>query len=72
MSHSDHWQSLVRRRPVRLALASILILAAVWTFVPYLAYRVAPSAFVNAELVRVAAPIAGRLTLGSSQQGRPY
>jgi multidrug resistance efflux pump len=69
MSHSDHWQSLVRKRPVRLALAFILMLAAAWTFLPYLAYRVAASAFVNSELVRVAAPISGRLTQDLPNKG---
>src|SRR5687768_15678583 len=69
MTQSDHWQSLVRRRPVRLALACVLILVAAWTFFPYLTHRVAPSAFVNAELVRVAAPIAGRLTLDLPNKG---
>lgn len=62
MSQSDHLQRFVRSRPIRLALALFLIAAGAWAFFPYVAYRVAPSAFVNAELVRVAAPISGRLT----------
>jgi hypothetical protein len=62
VSLSDHLQRFVRSRPVRLALAFAFILVGAWAFFPYLAYRVAPSAFVNAELVRVAAPMAGRLT----------
>ncbi len=40
-----------------------------WVFVPYLAYRVAPSAFVNAELVRIAAPMSGRLTRDLPSKG---
>src|SRR5262249_55166088 len=40
-----------------------------WAFVPYLTYRIAPSAFVNAELLRVAAPIAGRLTPDLPRKG---
>jgi multidrug resistance efflux pump len=43
-------------------LALSLISAGAWASFPYLLYRVAPSAFVNAELVRVTAPIGGRLT----------
>jgi multidrug resistance efflux pump len=62
MKHSDHLQLFVRSRPIRLALAFILIALAGWASFPYLAYRVAPSAFVNAELMRVTAPISGRLT----------
>src|SRR4051794_11488241 len=69
MGHSDYLQSVVRRRPLRLALALTLILSGLWTFAPYLAYRVAPSAFVNAELVRVAAPMAGRLTRDLPSKG---
>src|SRR5258708_20722319 len=62
MSRSDYLQRFLRRRPVRLGLALTLIALGGWASFPYLAYRVAPSAFVNAELVRVTAPIAGRLT----------
>lgn len=54
--------ALVRRRGVRLGLGAAVLGASAWAFAPYLAYRVATSAFVNAELVRVTAPIAGRLT----------
>jgi multidrug resistance efflux pump len=62
VSPSDHLQRFVRSRPVRLALALTFIVVGGWAFFPYVAYRIAPSAFVNAELVRVAAPMAGRLT----------
>ena len=62
MSQSDYLQRFVRSRPVRLALALTLIAIGGWTVFPFMAYRVAPSAFVNAELVRVTAPISGRLT----------
>src|SRR5438067_6915870 len=62
VSKSDLLQRFVRSRPVRLAVALTLTIVGGWAFFPYVAYRVASSAFVNAELVRVAAPISGRLT----------
>jgi multidrug resistance efflux pump len=58
----DHLQRFVRSRMVRLGLAIALIALSAWVFLPYVGYRIASSAFVNAELVRVTAPIAGRLT----------
>ena len=54
--------ALIRRRGIRLALGLTLLIASGWAFAPYLAYRIATSAFVNAELVRITAPIAGRLS----------
>ena len=69
MSQYDYLQRFVRSRPVRLALALTLIAVGGWAFFPYLAYRVAPSAFVNAELVRVAAPMSGRLTRDLPSKG---
>lgn len=62
MRSTDHLQRFVRNRKVRLGLAVALIGVSAWAFLPYVNYRIASSAFVNAELVRVAAPIAGRLT----------
>jgi multidrug resistance efflux pump len=47
----------------------MLIMLSAWAFLPYVTYRIAPSAFVNAELVRVAAPIAGRLTQDLPRKG---
>ena len=55
-------ERLVRSRMVRLVLALVLIVVGVWAFLPHVVYRIAPTAFVNAELVRVTAPIAGRLS----------
>ncbi|HUN49528.1 MAG TPA: hypothetical protein VMU42_00350, partial [Candidatus Sulfotelmatobacter sp.] len=55
-------EKLVRSRFVRLMLAAALIGLGAWAFLPYVTSRVASSAFVNAELVRVTAPIAGRLS----------
>ena len=69
MSQYDYLQRFVRSRPVRLALALTLMAVGGWAFFPYLAYRVAPSAFVNAELVRVAAPMSGRLTRDLPSKG---
>ena len=56
------FERLVRSRLVRLLLALVLIVVGAWAFLPHIAYRIASSAFVNAELVRVTAPIAGRLS----------
>jgi multidrug resistance efflux pump len=69
MSRSDRLQQFVRSRWVRLALAGGLIATSAWAFLPYVNYRIASSAFVNAELVRVAAPIAGQLTLELPRKG---
>src|SRR6202166_1539099 len=41
----------------------------VWTFLPHVVYRIAPTAFVNAELVRVTAPISGRLARDLPRRG---
>ena len=59
----------LRSRFVRVGLASILFGASAWAFAPYLKYRIAPSAFINAELMRVTAPIAGRLTQDLPRKG---
>jgi multidrug resistance efflux pump len=55
-------EHLVRSRRARLLLAVTIIGISAWAFFPHVAYRIAPTAFVNAELVRVAAPMAGRLS----------
>ena len=69
MRHSDHLQRLIRSRTARLGLAAGLIALSAWAFLPHVSYRIASSAFVNAELVRVAAPIAGRLTRNLPRKG---
>jgi multidrug resistance efflux pump len=66
---SKHIERFVRSRLVRLALASTLLALGAWAFLPYVTSRVASSAFVNAELVRVAAPIAGRLAQDLPHKG---
>ncbi len=62
-------ERLIRSRLVRLLLALVLIAVGGWAFLPHIAYRVASSAFVNAELVRVTAPMAGRLSRDLPRKG---
>jgi multidrug resistance efflux pump len=62
-------ERFVRKRFVRLALALLLMATAGWAFLPYVTHRVAASAFVNSELVRVTAPFAGRLAKTMPRQG---
>ena len=69
MRGKDLLQRLIRNRMARLGLAFGLIVLSAWAFLPHLSYRIASSAFVNAELVRVAAPIAGRLTRDLPRKG---
>jgi len=69
MNFSTAVGRLIHSRAVRLLLASVLIVVGVWAFLPHIAYRVASSAFVNAELVRVTAPIAGRLSSDLPRKG---
>ena len=54
-------EQIIRSRRARLALSLMLLAIGAWAFFPHLTSRVAPSAFVNAELMRVSAPIAGKL-----------
>jgi len=69
MGSRDNVQRFIRSRVARLGLAFALIAFSVWAFLPYLSYRIATSAFVNAEIVRVTAPIAGRLTRDLPRKG---
>jgi len=69
MTFSSIVERLVRSRLIRLLLALVLIVVGIWAFLPHIAYRVASSAFVNAELVRVTAPIAGRLSRDLPRKG---
>ena len=62
-------ERFVRKRFMRIALALMLIAVATWTFLPYVTHRVAASAFVNSELIRVTAPFAGRLAQTLPRQG---
>jgi multidrug resistance efflux pump len=62
-------ERLVRNRRARVLLALTFIAVSAWAFLPHVAYRIAPTAFVNAELVRVAAPMAGRLSKDLPRKG---
>ena len=66
---SNRLQGLVRSRAARLVLAGTLIAASAWAFLPHINYRIASPAFVNAELMRVAAPFAGELTSNLPRKG---
>jgi multidrug resistance efflux pump len=59
----------IRSKSARVVLASVLLGVSAWAFVPYFEYRIAPSAFINAELLRVTAPITGRLTENLPRKG---
>jgi len=69
MRSFDYLQRFVRSRMARLGLAAALIALSVWAFLPYVGYRIASSAFVNAEILRVTAPIAGRLSRDLPRKG---
>lgn len=69
MSVSSVVERLVRSRSLRLLLALGLIVVSAWAFLPHVAYRIAPTAFVNAELVRVTAPMGGRLARNLPRKG---
>jgi multidrug resistance efflux pump len=67
--HSSQIEKVVRSRAARLSLAAALLALGFWAFSPYIGSRVASSAFVNSELVRVTSPIAGRLTQNLPSRG---
>jgi hypothetical protein len=69
MSLSSTIETIIRSRLVRVLLACALIVVGAWAFLPHLAYRIAPTAFVNSELVRVTAPMAGRLSPDLPRRG---
>jgi multidrug resistance efflux pump len=62
-------ETFVRRRVVRLSLAALLIGAAIWTFSPYVTHRIAVSAFVNSQLLRVTAPFSGQVSQMMPRKG---
>lgn len=62
-------ESYIRNRWVRVAVACFLIGFGLWAFLPYAAHRVAPAAYVNAEILRLTAPIRGRLTEALPEKG---
>ncbi len=63
-------ERVIRSRPVRVSVALLFIVAGLWAFLPYLAFRVAPSAFVNAEINRVTAPFSGQLMPALPAKGK--
>src|ERR1700761_3083903 len=69
MSLRSRVEATIRNRVARVLVAIALIAAGAWAFFPHLAYRIAPTAFVNSELVRVTAPIAGRLATDLPRRG---
>jgi multidrug resistance efflux pump len=69
MPHAGFSERIVRNRVVRLSLATTLLAVSIWAFSPYLSSRVASSAFVNSELVRITSPFAGRLTQHLPRRG---
>jgi multidrug resistance efflux pump len=69
MRVSEFVEKSVRNRVVRLSLATVLLAVSAWAFSPYVSSRVSSSAFVNAELMRVTSPFAGRLTSNLPRRG---
>jgi len=63
-------RSVIGMRRVRIGLALLLIGLSVWAFAPYVAYRVSSSAFINAEMMRVTAPISGYLAQDIPHKGK--
>lgn len=63
-------EHLVRNRIMRIGFACFLLAVGAWAFFPNLFHRVSSNAFVNAELVRVTSPIAGRLSSSLPQKGQ--
>lgn len=53
---------ILKHRTTRVVLAAALLAAGLYSFLPYLTHHVTTAAFVNAELVRVTAPIGGTVT----------
>jgi multidrug resistance efflux pump len=62
-------ERIVRNRFARIAFAATLIGLGGWAFLPYVTHRVSVSAFVNSELIRVTAPIPGRLAAALPRKG---
>ncbi|WP_311972798.1 HlyD family efflux transporter periplasmic adaptor subunit [Bradyrhizobium agreste] len=67
-----HVERIIRSRIVRRSLALGIIALGGWALLPYVTYRIAPSAFVNAELMRVTAPIAGQLSPDLPRKGEYF
>jgi multidrug resistance efflux pump len=62
-------ERMIRSRAMRVVVSLLLIGLSIWAFVPYMVYRVSSSAFVNAELVRITAPITGQVAADLPRKG---
>ena len=62
--------TIISARAVRIVLAFLFIGVGLWAFAPYVAYRVSSSAFINAEMMRVNAPISGYLSQDLPPKGK--
>ncbi len=51
-------------------MALVLIGLCIWAFAPYITYRVSSSAFINARIMRVTAPIPGYLSNDLPRKGK--
>lgn len=63
-------EHLLRNRAMRIGFACFLLAVGAWAFFPNVFHRVSSNAFVNAELMRVTSPIAGRLSADLPQKGQ--
>lgn len=61
---------VLNSRTLRLVVGATALGGSIWALSPYMLYRVAPVAYVNAELTRVSAPIAGHLARELPQKGQ--
>ena len=62
-------ETIIRSRAARIGLAVGLMAFGISAFIPFIAYKVAPTAYVNAELIRITAPINGQLTQDLPHKG---
>lgn len=68
-SKTPRLEHLIRSRPLRLGVAFSLLGLSLWAFLPYATSRIASSAFVNAELFRVTAPLNGEVARDLPKKG---
>lgn len=66
---ASRFETIVRSRRARLAIAVSLAATGVWAFTPYLANDIAAQAYVNAPLLRITSPIAGTASASLPQAG---
>ena len=63
-------RTIISARPTRIVSGLVLIALSIWVFAPYVAYHVSSSAFINAEMMRVTAPISGYLSRDLPRKGK--